>query len=212
MSTELEFFQDLAIVGSKAQLDAAKTDILASLGARWSAAPAERVRQVHGYEDVIALEREGDDVASASGLFMMRRNDRYEVTNIVPRETGKLSRAQYNAILQDFVATIAIPVSERTAVRLELSAPMHTIEASLGEEGAQALRRFSGAANMSTGSSHPLDRRRWYDFIILVRDQDVDGGTLARWLVQLGWPEESAHDLVSEFEFGHGLLEREREG
>ena len=213
--TELEFFQDLTIYGDPTQLDATKSAILATArggsAAGWSVVPEDQTRRATPTDDVIALERAGDEVAEASDLFMVRRGSQYDLTNIVPVKTGQLGRSRYNAILQDFVARIASPVVKQTGARLELSSPTHTMEEYLGAEAARALRRFSTAANMSTGSSHPLDRQRWYDFKILVRDKDVDAGTLGRWLMALGWPEDIAHSLASEFEFGYGLLHLQRD-
>ncbi|MNT29654.1 hypothetical protein D3C72_1654070 [compost metagenome] len=142
---------------------------------------------------------------------MRRANGAYEVTNIVPQESGDLGRRRYNMILQEFVSQIATPALVGTGATLEVTRPTHSLEDSFGAQAAQALRRFSGAANMSTGSSHPNDRERWYAFILMVRDQQVDDGTLRRWLTALGWPEDAAQRLTSEFVFGHGLLQYDRE-
>ena len=63
-------------------------------------------------------------------------------------------------------------------------------------------------------SSHPMDERRWFDFIIAVHRSGKRVGTdhLARWLEDVeGWDERSANKLASEFERGMALLEREAE-
>src|SRR3546814_11423754 len=82
------------------------------------------------------------------------------------------------------------------------------------EESAAALRRFSAAANKATGASHPLDQRRWFDFIISAHRSGKDIGTdrLARWLHEVeGWDEDSAHRLAGEYERCQELLDREAE-
>ena len=77
-------------------------------------------------------------------------------------------------------------------------------------ERADALRRFSAAANKATGSSHPLDRTRWFAFLLSVHGvtPSLDADRLARWLVEVeGWSDDKAHDLVVEYEFGLALLD-----
>jgi len=207
---ELELFQDLTIFGAPEQLDATKSAILSAArngsAAGWSVALDDQLRRIRSVDDVIALERAGDDVAEAASLFMMRRGNRYDLTNIVPLKTGRLGRSRYNAILQDFISNIAEPVAIETGVSVKKSPQTKTMEESLGLEVARALRQFSANANKATGSLYPLDRHRWYDFIISSRDRHIDTDTLGRWLLMLGWPEDSLHDLTTEFEFGRAAL------
>src|SRR3546814_8731568 len=76
------------------------------------------------------------------------------------------------------------------------------------------FRSFSAAANKATGASHPLDQRRWFDFIISAHRSGKDIGTdrLARWLHEVeGWDEDSAHRLAGEYERCKELLDREAE-
>lgn len=71
------------------------------------------------------------------------------------------------------------------------------------------LRRFSGAANKSTGASHPSDERRWFDFIVAVHraGDKLDAARLARWLHEAeGWDEDSAHKLAGNYETSLALL------
>ena len=69
--------------------------------------------------------------------------------------------------------------------------------------------RFSILANHGTGSSHPLDRERWFAFLLCChRDRcELDTDMLQRWLMEQGdWSFERASDLAIEYEFGRGLL------
>lgn len=78
------------------------------------------------------------------------------------------------------------------------------------EEAAAALHRFSVTANKSTGSKHPSDRRRWFDFIFAAHraQSRLDSQILARWLTEVEeWPSEVVEDLVIQYEFGVALLE-----
>lgn len=73
----------------------------------------------------------------------------------------------------------------------------------------EALHNFSILANKATGSSHPRDQERWFQFIFAAyrAPQQLDIDNLMRWLVEIeGWSDEKAHDLVIEYEFGLALL------
>src|SRR3546814_3953965 len=78
----------------------------------------------------------------------------------------------------------SIPVAERFGWQVSTTSPTQGLDDWLDEESAAALRRFSAAANKATGASHPLDQRRWFDFIISAHRSGKDIGTdrLARWL------------------------------
>src|SRR3546814_2169277 len=94
-----------------------------------------------------------------------------------------LSTENYNGLLEEFASLIAIPVAERFGWQVSTTSPTQGLDDWLDEESAAALRRFSAAANKATGASHPLDQRRWFDFIISAHRSGKDIGTdrLARW-------------------------------
>ena len=161
------------------------------------------------YEKWVAFERElGDDIA-ASGLALLAKPDGYEVANIVPLELDELGVAGYNDVLNDFVDRIARPASEDCQFNVKITKRRQFITDWVSQEAADALHRFSVSANKSTGSSHPLDRKRWFQFIMAVhRDQrKLDTDLLIRWLVEVeDWDTKRAHKLAIEYEFGLALL------
>ncbi len=133
------------------------------------------------------------------------------VSNIVPREVQQLTFDQYNHTLNEFETRFAKPAADSIGVRVELSSPEQSIKDWLSPESAKLLRAFSHGANKSTGSSHPMDRGRWYDFLIALHrsGENPNVGLLHRWLVEEEqWPDDIALDLVSEYEFARGLLDR----
>jgi hypothetical protein len=133
------------------------------------------------------------------------------VSNIVPRDIGQLSFDQYNHILNEFDIRFAKPAAAAIGIRVELSSPEQSIEDWLSPDSAKRLRAFSHAANKSTGSSHPMDRERWCDFLIALHHsgETPDTGLLERWLVEEEhWPDDMAFDLVCEYEFARDLLSR----
>jgi hypothetical protein len=163
-------------------------------------------------EDAIAIQRDAVDGLPACGLTLWQEGDGYKVTNIVPLESGELGIECYNTLLDDFVRRVAEPASEGGELfELEISSPLAAIEDWMSPETATALRRFSALANKSTGSAHPLDRQRWFAFVIhAYRDnRRADTGQLTRWLIEVeGWPPELAHELAGEYETGIALLEQ----
>lgn len=140
-----------------------------------------------------------------------------EVSNIVPKDAGRLTHDQYNSIAQWFVEDVLNPHAARN-VRVELGPCEETIDDLLNAPTADALRAFSLGANKSTGSAHPLDAERWRKFVILahVAGASLDATTLQRWLEEEEeWPEEQAQELAIEYEQARDLLaqyDEEREG
>jgi hypothetical protein len=133
------------------------------------------------------------------------------VSNIIPKETRELNYDQYNHILREFHDRFVKPAADSLNVSVELTAPEQSVENWLSPESARRLQEFSAAAIKSTGSSHPIDRERWCDFLIAMHraNENPSVSLLKRWLVEEEkWPEEVAFDLVSEIEFARDLLSR----
>ena len=133
----------------------------------------------------------------------------YYVSNIVPRQAGRLTHDQYNRILDEFADECIVPLAKTLDLRLLRSSDSETLEDWVSEDSAKKFRRFLGLANKSTGTSHPMDKERWYDFIIAVvtNDDSLDASTLGRWLAEEdGWAEDMANEMAIEYEQEIGLL------
>jgi hypothetical protein len=159
----------------------------------------------------LAFERSATPGFDAAGLVLIAASDGMEVANIVPRETIELSHRAYNAILEDFAALVAEPAARTTGFCVELSRSTLQLEDEMEPIVAEALRRFSALANKSTGASHPRDRDRWFDFIVLAHRSNarLDASMLARWLYESeDWPEDGAQNLAVEYERSRALLAR----
>ena len=160
-------------------------------------------------EDMMNFEREGVNDIEASVLTLWERTDGFTVANIVPKEISELGVRGYNDVLNDFVSRVVVPASDESMFSFELGKRERCITDWTSHEAARALRRFSGTANKSTGSSHPSDQQRWFEFLFAVHraSGELDTHTLGRWLVEVDqWPAEVARDLTLEFEFGMALL------
>jgi hypothetical protein len=136
------------------------------------------------------------------------------VSNVLPGvETGvsSLTPAQYHEILESFRDEVLLPVTRGKHVQVYLGDYTVDIEHWLSENTAKLLRGFSRLANRSSGSSHPHDRRRWFDFIIAAHAEHakLHADELSKWLVESeGWTDDVAQDLALEYEFGRDLLSR----
>lgn len=209
----IEVFQDLHL-RSRSSSSSIRDSILAKVQEPWRH-DSEREDDIREHasdeEDVIVLVRASFDDIDESGLVLWQEHDDYKVSNIVPRNVGELGIARYNAILRDFVTLVAEPAAHAGGFEIDLTPPNQTLEDWLDTEPATALRRFSRLANKSTGSAHPMDRERWYAFLIATYrvSKRLDSDQLARWLVEVdGWFPEKAQELAIDYEFALGLLEQ----
>jgi hypothetical protein len=208
----LEVFQDFKLRGSSAQLNVFRDALIEGIAPPWSRSKADErySASVRGSQGALVLHRQPDASAPGAKLFLWRNADLYEVSNIVPLASGELGRGGYNTVLNDFIARIARPAATAAGLSVELTGSAQTLDDWTTPEVARALRLFSHLANKSTGSSHPLDKERWFDFIAKAHatTDPLSTSQLMRWLVEVEeWGEDEASDLVIEYEFGLGLLD-----
>lgn len=212
MTAKLEVFQDMAIRGPIAKRHELREALIAAAIDPWRVdleRSAEVARNAVTSEDVVLFRRNVDQDHPAAGLTLWGTKDGYYVPNIVPLDVKSLTFAQYNAVLADFIARIAAPVTAQFGFTISTTEPRQTLDDWLSPDAVLKLKRFSGAANKSTRASHPMDERRWFDFLVAVhRSGDKPGADrLARWLHEVdGWDENSAHNLAGGFETAIALL------
>lgn len=146
-------------------------------------------------------------------LSLVQLKDRpniLSVSNIVPLKVSSLTRDEYNGILTEFHDKFIVPVAIKMNFNVSLSSDEKSIDDFMCRETAEKFRSFVGLANKSTGSSHFLDKERWYEFAISAfeHDDDIDSTILERWLVEDDkWPEDVANSLAIEFSQEIGLLQ-----
>lgn len=212
MTDGIEMFRDMSLTVPADLIVELRAALIKSAAAPWRF-DAERTEEIRhnavNSEDVLLFRHEASDQLPAAGLTLWGRNGGYYVANIVPLETGKLSYAQYNSILTDFVDSVARPVCDRLGVGIELSSDNQSLEDWTTENVATCLKRFSAAANKSTGASHPMDQRRWFGFLVASHRSgaELDVETLTRWLHEVdGWDEETAYQLAGDYQSALALL------
>lgn len=212
MADRIEMFRDMRLIVPAGVVAELRTALIESATAPWrfDAERGEEIRRnAVSAEDVLLFRHDATDQLPAAGLTLWGKGGGYYVPNIVPLEKAELSYAQYNSILSDFVDRVARPVCDRLGAGIELSSGSQSLEDWTTEDVALRLKRFSAAANKSTGASHPMDERRWFDFIVASHrsGNELDLETLARWLREVdGWDEETAYDLAGNYQNALALL------
>ncbi|MHC1714436.1 MAG: hypothetical protein AB9858_02375 [Acidaminococcaceae bacterium] len=130
-------------------------------------------------KDYLIFDYSGNLVEKASVYIYIAKIHKcgeLNVGNIVPDNKPQLSTDEYNAILLKFYDDIMKPY-KASGTQLEITQPTDDIFHPLSvisQEALEKLEKFCKAANKSTGSSHPNDRERWFDFIC----QTVDDGKM----------------------------------
>ena len=163
---------------------------------------------LHGLEEAIPFEYRGS-AAPPALVWLVFEEDQARVTNIVPVAAGQLTHDQYNGIAAAFAAEVAQPLIGELDLKVALGPETYTLEDVAPREVVVALQRFSGGANKSTGTAHPMDAERWYEFLIAAHASNCELNTdhLKRWLIEEeGWEEEMAWELAVEYERGRSLL------
>jgi hypothetical protein len=210
---KLEVFQDLLLRGPTEGHVKLRQALIGRAAGPWRHAAAREpdiAALASRDADIIAFEREGDGGVEPVALVLWSCDDGYKVTNVVPQKVGELGRRRYNIALQDFVENVARPAAAEAGFTVETSPATQGLDDWLPRQAGDALRRFSGLANKETGSLHPMDRQRWFNFLLAAHHSrgSLDAQRLVRWLTEIeGWSGEKALDLAVEYDFAMDLLD-----
>ncbi len=160
-------------------------------------------------QSMFCFKRYAEDGLDAHLWITERKQHQFYVSNIVPIEVSQLSIDDYNDVLMEFFDLGIKDIVEGLGGIVELTTDEYHIEDELGQECAQKLRKFSSAANKSTGNTHPLDQERWFDFIVSAFNykNQIDPSDIEKFLVQDGWSEDFAIELACQFSQSINLLE-----
>ncbi len=202
----MKTFQDLFIKLNGYDLKEFEGRLKEKCTSNWK--PRALDKKAYGNNWLCYEHSEGDKLPHAALFLADKSPDLFYVSNIVPKNVSELSYDQYNVLLNDFISKVVRPAIERTQVEVEITEPETSIAIIAGEDISKKLDRFSVLANKSTGSAHPLDLERWFDFIVAVHKEGVviDTDMLIRTLIEQGWSEDKAGELAEEYEFALALL------
>lgn len=206
----MKVFRDLYIRLNGARIEDLIEQFTAHCGDHWDRALDREKDAGSMGEKAFSFEHTAGDGLERAGLSLFQKEgNTWYVPNIIPLDSSQLSHDQYNKILENFLDTIVRPSIAGLQVTAELTGDVLFLKDVVGEDVAALLHSFSVLANKSTGSSHPCDRNRWFDFLIAVQRKRISLNTdlLIHSLMEDGWSEDRAHDLAIEYEFAIGLLD-----
>jgi hypothetical protein len=205
----MKVFGDLVVRGSRQALEEFIAALEHALTSGWTRnynREAEVSKAALGRMYCFACTPDG--ARPASELWIATHSDgSLYVSNILAREFSSLTYDQYNLILTDFCENCARPASRAVEVAIELGNPDPTLEDFLSTSAARLLRSFSAMANRSI--LHPVDRKRWNDFLAAAYREgaSLHPSMLQRWLIEEEkWPEDEAITLAVEYEHARELL------
>lgn len=205
----MKTFRDLYIHLNGVEVDALSKNLESHSKAPWIRRKDKEEELGEVDKRPICFEAKKGNAVSPAALFIFSKgNETLWVSNIVPTEENELTCDQYNFALEHFYENIVLPAIKGTSITAELTSDQISIGSVAGEEAEKAIVRFSNLANKSTGSSHPLDRERWLEFLVLAHEakSELHAEMVIRTLVELGWSEEKAVELGIQFEFAEDLL------
>ena len=221
----MKTYRELYFRGSREQLKKFIDEMKKCVAVNW-----RMEIQSERWKDYLFFDYMGENVEKARvSIFIGDGIEKGELSvgNIVPIEKSELSIDEYNAVLLQFYNDIIKPYKE-SGTDLDISEPSDDVfdpTSIITKEALAKLKSFCNLANKSTGSSHPSDQERWFDFICQTVDDDkmFDYSTLADFLQDesywgkkpedfLGvmgnyaWDEEHANELASEYESACEIL------
>ncbi|NDV28157.1 hypothetical protein [Desulfovibrio sp. JC010] len=152
-----------------------------------------------------------NELPNKAAVIVFARKDENIIyaSNVVPKKIGKLSTNEYNNILSDFYKENIQGLCEQKAIKTKLTSDTQSMDNWISPASYDKILKFSRAANKSTGSSHPLDQKRWFAFIISIvrNNENLSTDRLERWLIEEeDWPNDIASNLAIEYETGIDLL------
>lgn len=132
-----------------------------------------------------------------------------KVLNIVPweRSTDRLTKTEYNAILDTFVEQVINPLFLNNYSIIVTSDEVSMRD--LIPKSFEALNSFVNCPGNQSPFSHPLDRERWFDFIctLTTTGEYLSTGDLELFLLEdEGWPIELVEDVIGRYEDATDLL------
>lgn len=215
----MHIYKELSFVGDKPAFDAFKQIAPTLVRGHW------KYSQSEGMKDYIAFDYLGSKVDQAEVSIYYGSNTwrqgYIKIGNIVPLRKNQLSIEEYNAVLDLFYEEIIVPNQSRLE-GLKIVGPESDVFDPLkyiSKEALKKLEHFCNGANKTTGSSHPCDEERWFDFICQTVDdnQTFDYDTIYRFLMDedywgkkesgflgamghFAWDEEHAGELATEYD------------
>jgi hypothetical protein len=203
-------FRELNISIAKESFEHFISELSKILPIEWSR-DKEREGEVPSFSgsNMYCFNRDRKDGLDSKLWIAERDEGTLYISNIVPSEISQLKTDDYNKVLLEFHDHGIKELIENLGGSVELTSDIYSLEDLIGNDGARYLRKFSSAANKSTGSTHPRDRERWFEFITLIHksEKNISPEEMQKFLIEDGWTEDFSFELACEFEYSLDLLE-----
>src|SRR5437773_11589564 len=207
----MKTLRELTITGGRDEIERFLVRLLAAVGEDWERDIASEARVAGSVSGTMYCFACSEQEERRRAALWLHRDalTHIGVTNVFPILKGSLTRAEYNAIVAESHRRFVKPAAQESAVKATLTEGHMTIEDWLTPRTAELLRRFSRSANRSTGTGHPLDEQRWFEFVWAAHKEGarLSAETLGRWLEEdEGWAEDQAFKVAAEYERARALL------
>lgn len=206
----MKTFQNLYIHLNGYDIETFVENLTKNCNSKWKRAFEREENAKYFREKAFSFEYFGNEELPNVGLTLFENeNGDWYVPNIIPLQIREISIDEYNKLLEDFKSSLVNPAIDNTPIQVELTASEISLEDVIGKEATDTLKRFSALANKATGNSHPLDKERWFEFLITAQKSEKKPSfeLLKTTLMEQGWSEEFSDELAFEFENGKELLD-----
>ena len=202
----MKVYKEVSVKGKKDLLIEFSKSIVEYLNDNWKVE-----KQEARFSEYLELTYTGTLMPKATVFLYTYRYEReyIKVVNIIPIEKNELNYDEYNSLLTECYELLLEPCAKNVGLKINITSDQVNMRIYMTKESEEKLKRFSNSANKSTGSGHPLDKKRWNDFIC---QSYIDGSKrtseiLERWLIEEeNWSEDVAYKLAIEYEQGIELL------
>jgi hypothetical protein len=163
----------LVITGSRAGLEALIETMTGLHHPEWHRDREAEARQAEDGlgEPMYCFRCRATDTHRSARVWVHLGENQLAEANVLPVEDRRLQRSQWEAVLDAFAADVLEPSLEGTGLHLERRLP-NDLETYLTELPRKRLSLFSKLANK--GTPHPLDKERWYEFVIAAHREGSD--------------------------------------
>lgn len=208
----MQQFRDLKLIGSSSELEKFIERIETSLCEGWTKVENKKNTNVvtHRFTQFSFVSPQTHTRLQGRLSLAFDENGCLYVCNIVPLEYGQLEIKDYNSILEEFLTKFVEPTAQDLDIRVVTTTAEKNIDNAMSPELSIKLKRFSECANQSTGGSHPLDEKRFFDFVIQAHQENslLDESTFRELLIDEEWSEDHADKLASKYCLGRELLKQ----
>lgn len=146
-----------------------------------------------------------------SNIWLLVNNGVLTITNITSAEKPQLGIVDYNFVLNSFLNDFIIPNIDET-FSVNVSVEEQLLQNILDTETFEKLDLWERLCNKDMPIAHPLDYKRWIDFVITAHNNncELSSQDLCQWLIEDRHWSHLYNDKITElsylYEYGIDIL------